>query len=86
MNNVYLKLYPNPVKGVLSVEFWMLNDEKGFVMGVWDIYGRKLKDIEIPNGQNQVQFNVSSFPEGLYILILSDQHRVLANEKFVVSR
>lgn len=86
INNVYLKLYPNPVKGVLSVEFWMLNDEEGFVMGVWDIYGRKLKDIEIPTGQKQVQLNVSSFPEGLYILILSDQHRVLANEKFVVNR
>jgi hypothetical protein len=84
--NVYLKLFPNPVKGVLSVEFWMLNDEEGLMLGVWDVYGRKLKDIEIPKGQKRVQLNVSSFPEGLYILILNDHHRVQANEKFVVNR
>ncbi|NQT77705.1 MAG: VCBS repeat-containing protein [Bacteroidetes bacterium] len=84
--NVYLKLFPNPVKEVLNVEFWMLNDKEGLMLGVWDIYGRKLKDIAIPAGQKQLLLHVPSFPQGLYILILSDQHRVLANEKFVVKK
>jgi hypothetical protein len=56
------------------------------VFEVWDIFGRKVEEVRVPEGQKQVQINVSTYPPGVYIALLKSQNRVLGREKFVVSR
>ena len=78
-----LKLKPNPASSVLNVECLVFSD--GCEFEVWDLFGRKLEEVRVPEGQNQLQINVSSYPPGIYIAILKNQNRIVAREKFVVN-
>ena len=81
-----IKLFPNPVESILNVKCLILNDGFGEVFEVWDIFGRKVEEVRVPEGQQQLQIDVSTYPPGVYIALLKSQNRVLGREKFVVSR
>lgn len=81
-------LYPNPASSVLSVECLALNEgqEQGGELEVWDLFGRKIEQVHIPEDQQNLQINVSSYPPGVYIAIIKNQNRIVAREKFVVTK
>ena len=81
-----IKLFPNPVESILNVKCLVFNDGFGKVFEVWDIFGRKVEEVRVPESQQQFQIDVSTYPPGIYIAILKNQNRVLARKKFVVSR
>jgi hypothetical protein len=51
-----------------------------------DIYGRKIEEIEIPEAQKEVEINISSYLQGIYIAVLRDGKRIIARKKFMVAR
>jgi len=81
-----LKIYPNPSKGVLNVEFMSLNIMDELSINIWDVYGRKMFDAIISGSCETIRFDISFLPDGIYIITLSDQSRLLANEKIVVNK
>lgn len=64
-----IKLYPNPVKGLLNVDF-ELNRSRSVILTVYDLSGKIVLQTERSSniGLNQIQINVSGLKPGLYIL------------------
>lgn len=79
-----VRLYPNPVKDDLTLEFNMAEEGRVY-LSVFDIYG-KLVSSETYNGYdgiNAIYKNVTDLENGFYIVTLSDSDNLLYKGKFV---
>ncbi|NJO25516.1 MAG: T9SS type A sorting domain-containing protein [Bacteroidia bacterium] len=70
----FLRVYPNPVK---EKSFpWKLRADKttGVIMTVSDITGRTMvsKELVLSTGMNKIDFNMTGFPSGIYILAMKN--------------
>jgi len=77
--------YPNPVRGILNIEYRILNNEV-VELGVFDIYGKKVATLVNESqtiGKHKVQFNISGLSVGLYLIHLQSE-KVRAVEKILV--
>jgi len=81
-----LYIYPNPASNVLNMQYPIMNYECRSILEIFDIFGRKVKEIKIPKGQQQLNVNVSKWRNGLYIAVLKDDKKFIAKRKFVVLR
>jgi len=83
-----LVLSPNPVQSILNFvpdySGWILDDEGE--LELWDLLGRKVKTVSIPQHQYQLQIDVSTFKAGIYVAILKTHNQVVSSKKFIVSR
>ncbi len=72
-------LYNNPSNGsAITVK----TANTGSLLGVFDMAGKKLKEIEIVNRTQQI--NLSALPSGTYTAVLYKDALVIAIEKFVI--
>jgi hypothetical protein len=53
-------------------------------MCIYDLYGRQMYEIQIPVKEKGLQVDVSSYPAGIYFVIIRDEIGILARRKFVV--
>ena len=81
-----LEVWPNPCREVLSVKCLGLSSGGDYSLSIYDIFGREIKIIDVPNKQYEVQLNIESFPSGVYVVILRNGLDILATRKFVVAR
>jgi len=81
-----MKIYPNPSRGILNVAFIHPEETQELLLDIWDIYGRKMFSKRIHSKEELQHFDISSLPDGLYILTLSAQDRLLANRKIVLNK
>ena len=82
-NNFNLSLYPNPVKGSLSItsEELKLSDTK---IHLTDVLGRSMKVIHEVKGDKEIQIDCSSLPKGIYFATLIDASNKRYVAKFIV--
>jgi uncharacterized repeat protein (TIGR03803 family) len=87
VNSEKLKVYPNPVNSVLTVE---VKSEKLIVNSIVEIYnvlGEKVyaQNLKLAQGENSFTFDVSGFSSGVYLLQINTADGVgVASKKFVV--
>ena len=81
-----LELWPNPARGILNFKFSILNSGKDYNLSIYDIFGREIQKIKIPDGQDEVSVNVESYSPGVYIAILKKGFDLVESRKFVVAR
>ena len=81
-----LEVWPNPASQVLSVKCLGLNSGSDINLSVYDVFGREVAEIKVPERQDQVQINVESYPPGVYIAVLKSGCDFLGSSKFVVAR
>ena len=79
-------IYPNPAQNFINIEYPIMNYECRSIISIYDIYGRKVKEIKIPKGQNEVIVNVSKWNRGIYIAVLWQNGKLIAKEKFLIIR
>jgi hypothetical protein len=53
---------------------------------IYDIFGRKMQNINVLDRQREVQINVESYPPGVYIAILKNGLELLDSRKFIIAR
>ena len=63
-----IKIYPNPTRGILEIEVPVSDDNYELQIIVTDMNGRKI--IDIRNEPTKTVVDLSSQPDGMYILIL----------------
>ena len=80
----HLLIYPNPGSDQIHVPCSMFHVPCSIL--IYDLYGRKIESIKIPEGQEEIEINVSSYPQGIYIAVLRYDKRIIARKKFVVAR
>ena len=79
INNIYnLKIYPNPSKGIFSIEVFIPNTEKS-VVEVYDILGAKVKSIKIERtiGLKEIPLDLSKMASGEYILVVNNNSIII---------
>jgi hypothetical protein len=96
-----LEIWPNPAREQIHVRFYMDSLSASWRNGrfykdlgleIYDIFGRKVKEIDIPSpaveeGQGGGwTMDVSVLPPGIYLVRLRDGQTVRASAKFVVVR
>jgi len=79
-------IYPNPAQNFINIEYPIMNYECRSIISIYDIYGRKVKEIKIPKGQNEVIVDVSKWNRGIYIAVLWQKGKLIAKEKFMIIR
>ncbi len=79
-------VFPNPVNTYLSYSF-TLAEETAMHFAIYDVQGRKVHELiskKCKKGQNLVQFNTASLPDGTYILKgVSTTGKDIMTERFV---
>ena len=77
-------IYPNPAQNNFKVQ--CLKFKVGFcVIEVFDIFGRKVKEKEIPKGQNKIEVDVEGWRKGLYLVRVRVGQIVVGSEKVIVN-
>ena len=71
-NDNHIKLYPNPVTDIVTVELASLNTAKTKLV-ICDMRGIVLKNIEISTAKTVI--DLSALPKGLYLLKYTDDER-----------
>ncbi|HOZ29867.1 MAG TPA: PKD domain-containing protein [Bacteroidales bacterium] len=79
-----VNVYPNPSTGFVNIQ---INDESvsNFNIEIYDALGRKIINEFSDNGPNEYIADLSSYPEGLYIIRISFGERIV-NKKLLLSK
>jgi len=81
-----LEVWPNPCREMLNVECLMLNEGRDYSICIYDIFGRKVQEIKVPDKQDEVQIKVEGFPPGIYLAVLREGLSILTSTKFIIAR
>jgi hypothetical protein len=87
-----LEIYPNPASNEihcrLSIGFAELRCapvvDCRFGIDIYDMWGRRMIEIDIPKGRQETQINISAFPPGIYFAVLRSGREILDRKKFMV--
>jgi len=96
-----LKVYPNPAQEKIAVEMpeYLVRKSEGdristttyyhqwsrVQLEVFDLFGRLMFVKEIPQQENRVEIDVSSWPAGMYVARIVFMNEVVGSVKFVVN-
>ncbi len=81
-----LEVWPNPASGVLSAKCLGLSAGISYSLSIYDLFGREVRKIPVPDPGNDIQFSVEDFVPGLYLVVLKDGISIIVGSKLVVSR
>lgn len=79
-----LTVFPNPTNEDINIKGWEQYTKGVKLISVFDIYGRKVKEITIPKNNKSLSIDVQSWPPGLYFLRLAINGKAVGNGKVVV--
>jgi len=79
------KLYPNPSIMSFIVEL-PVPSEKKCLFSVYNMYGILAEKTAIPSGTKKIKVKVSTWPEGVYLGVLSSKGKMLSSKRFVVTK
>ncbi|HOX79175.1 MAG TPA: T9SS type A sorting domain-containing protein, partial [Bacteroidales bacterium] len=81
-----LEMWPNPCQEILNFKFSILNSGRGLYLSVYDVFGREIRKIDVPDTDHEIKFTVEDFVPGLYLVVLKDDNTIVGSAKMVVSR
>ncbi len=64
----------------------MLNSGSNCFLVIYDVFGRKMKEISVPSGQVEMQIDVSKFENGIYFIRLFSENNQVSASKFLIVR
>lgn len=82
--NGTIDVYPNPTSGLLNISFENMQDVDGYDVEMYDALGRMVSSIKV-SGAADYSMDISSYPEGLYIVRISTPAFV-ANKKIMLTK
>ena len=77
-----MELFPNPASDRINCRLSVVDCR--YSIFIYDMFGRKQEEIQIPKGQKEIQIDVSDYPQGIYIAVLRSEREMLDRKKFVV--
>ncbi|MCK9401687.1 MAG: T9SS type A sorting domain-containing protein, partial [Bacteroidales bacterium] len=83
-----MEIWPNPAGEQIHVRLNMDDGRfnKDLTLVIYNIFGREVQKIKIPDGQEKILVNVQGFSPGVYIAILKKSFNLVESRKFVVAR
>lgn len=81
----YLKVYPNPAKDFITIEYNTCNDITQGVIEVIDESGRKVFSRDLNHQSDQIILDVRDFKSGSYIVRLASGDKYIGNANVIIS-
>jgi hypothetical protein len=85
--NSSLRIYPNPVSSLFSVEFLLSTDSR-LNISLVDMTGRLIKELyagDATTGVNVFSFNKANLATGTYLLVIKANDATIRNEKIIIT-
>ncbi len=76
-----IEMYPNPAKNFVNI---YINNPSLTNLSLVDFSGRLLQSIDIPDGQEDYQLDVSKYPSGMYFIEVHLDGKLLQSEKLII--
>ena len=89
MGDPFLKLVPNPAQQRTVATYRLNESTSGWqvnVLEVYDINGKRLFTDKLNNKTGMAEINTSTWPNGVYVVQLRQNGRLVKTEKLVVAR
>jgi len=83
------EIWPNPASGLINVRLSMVDVGrlcKNLELEIYDMFGREIRKIIIPETDHEIQINVENFPQGLYLVVYKEGSKVIGSSKMIISR
>lgn len=78
-------VYPNPANSIASIKYDMNQyAQKGKII-LYDLLGKKLKEVNLTEKQGVVKVDVSEFNQGIYFYSFQVNNKVIAVKKMVIN-
>jgi hypothetical protein len=73
--NEYIKIYPNPVKDIVNINFEGQNIGNQLTLKVSSMEGKEIEShlIDLSPNQNSYQFKINNLPKGIYLFQFSNE-------------
>jgi len=81
-----LEIWPNPASGIVDCRWPMVDFRGDCSLMIYDMYGREILKVPVPENEREIQLDVSSLALGLYLVVLKDGSDIVSSTKMVVSR
>ena len=81
-----IKLFPNPADKQTTLTG--MNEPHGEPVTIRfiDVFGREVKTVDVPQVLHDFELNVSQMPEGMYVVLLESQSRIIGRTKLIIRR
>ena len=79
-------LWPNPASGIVDCRWPMVAGRGDCSLIIFDMYGREMMKISVPENEREIQFDVGNFPRGLYLVVFRNGSIIIGSSKLVISR
>lgn len=76
-----LHIYPNPATQYVNIRYPISNSRYSII--IYDLFGHKQDEIEVPKGQQETWISISNYAPGIYVAVLKNDQGILVRGKFV---
>ncbi len=78
--------WPNPAGEQIyfRLSIFDFRFSKDYELLIYDIFGRKVEEIALSVGQEEMRLNVSGYPPGIYFAVARNKTSVIGSAKFLV--
>ena len=78
-----MEVWPNPAREILNFKFSILNSGKEYTLDIYNPSGIKLQEIKLDNLEGDFKLNLLDLQEGVYVLVIRENNRLIATRRFI---
>ncbi len=78
-----LQVYPNPAKSSFEIRCSIFDIQEG-IIEIYDVFGKKVKEIILPKGKTKAKVNVENWRKGLYLIKVSNEKNYYGIRKILI--
>ena len=84
-----ISVYPNPANNNITIKISetisSMVTSINWSVNIFDISGKKKDELTFSINQQDIQIDVSSYNNGIYIVVFQNDNKILAQEKFIIT-
>jgi hypothetical protein len=81
--NAEIEIYPNPASNSVTIILPIKDKAELVRLGIYNIYGNKVKEIQMPKDETRVTLNIGNWKNGMYIVTAIEGNRIIEKRKFI---
>lgn len=85
LNRILVRIFPNPAINEITVNMQNTEYHQNMELQCFDMFSRLLHRQKIQAGQPEAGINVSEWKDGIYLVVIKSNGKVLGKGKFVVN-
>ena len=83
-SDIQFKVYPNPAKDYFIIDYFLLEGNTSAIIGINDITGKLVKNINIHDKQNQIVVETKDLQSGIYYISLMTNNSISKTVKIAI--